>query len=36
MTEKISPYIIAEKHESLLFMAVGVLAICVAVWLWMK
>ena len=36
MTEKISSYIIAEKQESLLFMAVGVLAICVAVWLWMN
>jgi hypothetical protein len=35
MTEKITSYIIAEKQESLLFMAVGVLAICVAVWLWM-
>lgn len=36
MTEKISSYIIAEKQESLLFMAVGVLAICVALWLWMN
>ena len=34
MTEKITSYIIAEKQESLLFMAAGVLAICVAVWLW--
>lgn len=34
MTEKISSYIIAEKQESLLFMAVGILAICTAVWLW--
>ena len=36
MTEKLSSYIIAEKQESLLFMAVGILAICVAVWLWMN
>jgi 4-amino-4-deoxy-L-arabinose transferase-like glycosyltransferase len=36
MTEKITSYIIAEKQESLLFMAVGVLAICVALWLWMN
>jgi hypothetical protein len=34
MTEKITSYFIAEKQESLLFMAVGVLAVCVAVWLW--
>ena len=36
MAEKISAYFYGEKHESLLFMAVGVLAICVAVWLWMN
>ena len=36
MTEKISSYIIAEKQESLLFIVVGILAVCVAVWLWMN
>ena len=36
MTEKISSYFIAEKEESLLFIALGILAVCVALLRWMN
>jgi hypothetical protein len=36
MSEEMADYFISEKQESLLFMAVGILAIGVAVWLWMN
>jgi len=34
MIQAMSDYFGAEKNESLLFIAVGVVACCVAVWLW--
>jgi hypothetical protein len=34
--EKMTAYFIAEKQESLLFIAVGILAMCVAAWLYMN
>lgn len=36
MIEKMAAYFAAEKQESLLFVAVGILAVAVAVWLWMN
>ena len=34
MIKEMTDYFAAEKQESLLFIAVGLMAICVAVWLW--
>lgn len=34
MIEKMTAYFAAEKQESLLFMAAGVLAVAVAIWLY--
>ena len=36
MIKHMTQYFTAEKQESLLFVAVGVLAIGVAIWLWMN
>lgn len=34
MVKEMTDYFAGEKQESLLFVAVGLLAICVAIWLW--
>jgi hypothetical protein len=36
MQQEIVRYFLAEKYESLIFVGVGVLALCVSVWLWMS
>lgn len=36
MQQEIVSYFLAEKYESLIFVGVGVLALCVSVWLWMS
>ena len=36
MINTMSSYFVAEKQESVIFMAVGLLAICLSVWLWMN